>query len=57
MALELLQRYAPEPKPTPFQAEMAARLESLRTRPDVTAAVAKVGRIQTLQMQFVGPIA
>ncbi len=57
MALELLQRYAPMPKPTAFQADMAARLELLRARPDVVAAVDKVGRIQTLAMQFIGPIA
>lgn len=49
-ALTQLSRFR-EPPMTPFDAEMSRRMETLRTRPDVKAAIAEVGRIKDVPLQ------
>jgi hypothetical protein len=53
--LQRLQVFLPLPDPTPWETQMGQRLDALRARPDVTAAVARVGRIQKLAFFDIEP--
>lgn len=48
--LRRLQIFLPGPEATPWQAQMSRRLDALRVRPDVAAAVGRVGRIEKVAL-------